>query len=131
MTRFSATRPIKRGDPVSRFDCGLAALNAWLRNHAIRNQDSGASRTFITMADPSTIAGYYSLSAFTVARADVGGLGMAMPDPIPVTLIGRLAVDRRCAGQGLGANLLRDAALRARGAGMISTRPFVTMAERS
>lgn len=113
MTRFSAIRAVARGDAVASFHCGVASLDNWLKRQAIRNQDSGASRTFVTFADDGTIAGYYSLSSFALARAHSGELGTAMPDPVPVTLIGRLAVDHRFAGLGLGASLLQDAVLRA------------------
>lgn len=113
MTAFGATRAIVRGDAVAKFDCGVAYLNNWLKNQAIRNQDSGASRTFVTIAAEGTIAGYYSLSSFSVARVDTGDLGRGLPDPVPVTLIGRLAVDVRFKGLGLGGSLLQDAALRA------------------
>lgn len=112
MTAFSATRAIERGDAVANFDCGVAYLNNWLKNQAIRNQDSGASRTFVTIADDA-IAGYCSLSWYSVARADTGERGTGMPDPVPLTLIGRLAVDERFEGHGLGESLLQDAALRA------------------
>jgi len=110
---FGDPRAIKRGDAVAKFDCGVVSLNNWLKNQAIRNQDSGASRTFVSICDDGTIAGYYCLSAFSVAQSDVGGTGHGMPDPVPVTLIGRLAVDVRFAGHGLGRSLLRDAVLRA------------------
>lgn len=113
MTTFSPPRAIARHDPVATFDCGVASLDRWLKNQAIRNQDSGTSRTFITITDDGTIAGYYSLSSFAVVRAETGAFGKGMPDPVPTTLIGRLAVDRRFEGHGLGASLLQDAATRA------------------
>lgn len=113
MTRFSAPRALEKGDPVARFDCGVDGLNSWLRTLALRNHRVGGSRTFVSMADDGTIAGYYSLSAFSVVRALAGGEAAGLPDPIPATLIGRLAVDQRFAGQGLGASLLQDAARRA------------------
>jgi ribosomal protein S18 acetylase RimI-like enzyme len=113
VTTFSTTRAIAHGDAVATFDCGVACLNNWLRNQAVRNQDSGASRTFVTVAGDGTIAGYYSLSSYSVARADTGDRGEGMPDPVPVTLIGRLAVDVRFRGHRLGESLLQDAALRA------------------
>ena len=113
MTAFGQPRGLMRGDLVARFDCGVVSLDNWLKNQATRNQESGASRTFVTMAEDGAIAGFYSLSSFSIARADSGPTGQNMPDPVPVTLIGRLAVDRRFARQGLGQSLLQDAVLRA------------------
>lgn len=102
-----------KGDPVGRFDCGVDGLNSWLRTLALRSQRVGGARTFVSMADDGSIAAYYSLSAFSVVRALTGEAGTAMPDPIPATLIGRLAVDVRFSGRGLGASMLQDAARRA------------------
>ncbi|MCY7412296.1 MAG: GNAT family N-acetyltransferase [Salinibacterium sp.] len=113
MTQFSPPRALQRGDPVGSFDCGVESLNNWLRTLAIRNQEAGASRTFVTIADDQTIAGYYSLSSFTIIRESAGKIGRGLPDPIPATLIGRLAVDQRFGGAGLGTSLLRDAVERA------------------
>ena len=113
MTFFSSPRALQRGDRVGRFDCGVDSLNAWFRTLAIRSQESGASRTFVTFSDDGAIAGYYSLSSFTIARALTENLPGGMPDPVPVTLIGRLAVDQRFRGLGLGASLLQDAVMRA------------------
>lgn len=110
---FTKPRALDRGDRVGVFDCGVASLNSWFKTLALKNQEAGASRTFVTTADDDSIAGYYSLSSFTIAHESTGSFGTWMPDPIPATLIGRLAVDRRFTGLGLGASLLQDAALRA------------------
>lgn len=113
MSLFSTPRALQRGDRVGSFDCGVNSLNAWFRTLALRNQEAGVSRTFVTFADDDSIAGYYSLSSFTIARELTDGFGQGLPDPIPATLIGRLAVDQRFRGVGLGASLLQDAVLRA------------------
>ena len=113
MTTFSPPRALLRGDRVGSFDCGVASLNSWFRTLALKNQEAGGSRTFVTNDQDGSIAGYYSLSSFTIAREATGDFGAELPDPIPVTLIGRLAVDQRFKGLGLGASLLRDAAVRA------------------
>jgi len=114
MTVFTPPRGLGRGDPVANFDCGQASLNRWLADQAVRNQESGASRTFVTIAEDGAIAGYYALSSFSVARAAAGPPAEDdPPDPVPVSLIGRLAVDHRFAGLGLGQSLLKDAVRRA------------------
>lgn len=113
MTTFTPPRALQRGDPVGTFDCGVPSLNNWFRTLALTNQISGGSRTFITFADDRKIAGYYCLSSFAVARAVTGDLGTHLPDPVPAILIGRLAVDLRFRGHGLGASLLQYAFVRA------------------
>jgi len=98
-------------DPAA-FDCGEPALNDWLRLQALKNEASGASRTYVVCA-ADRIVGYYALATGAIARAAATGkVRRQMPDPIPVMIIGRLAVDTGYQGRGLGYGLLRDALLR-------------------
>ena len=113
MSVSATPRALQQGDRVGTFDCGVASLNNWFRTLAVKNQAAGASRTFVSATDDGAIAGYYSLSSFAITRKQAGEFGAGMPDPIPATLIGRLAVDLKFRGAGLGASLLRDASLRA------------------
>lgn len=85
-----------------------------MRSRALKNEKTGASRTFVSVdADSGLVAGYYCLSASSLARDDAPStLRRNMPDPIPVILIGRLAVDKRFKGLGLGASLLQEAVLK-------------------
>lgn len=56
---------------------------------------------------------FYFLATGSVMQAGLPGrIRRNMPDPLPVMVLGRLAVDRACAGQGLGKALVRDAILR-------------------
>jgi len=97
---------------VSKFDCGEPVLNDWLRRRALQNQQSGASSTYVVL-DKMRVVGYYSLAAGSVARETAPGrVRRNAPDPVPVVVLGRLAVDRDFQGQGLGRALLRDAILR-------------------
>ena len=97
---------------VSVFDCGELELNDWLRRRAFSNQQSGASSTYI-ISDGPRVVGYYSLAAGSVTReAALGQVRRNMPEPVPVVLLGRLAVDQSFQGRGLGRALLRDAVLR-------------------
>jgi GNAT superfamily N-acetyltransferase len=97
---------------LSEFNSGEPALDDWLRRRAVRNEESGASRTYIVRAG-NKVTGYYSLAAGAVAHAESPGrIRRNMPDPIPVMILGRLAVDRGFQGQGIGAGLLKDAILR-------------------
>ncbi|GAA2073841.1 GNAT family N-acetyltransferase [Pseudolysinimonas kribbensis] len=82
---------------------------------AIRNEVANASRTFVSIErETDVVAGYYCLSSSSIAREHSGRLlgGHGTPNPIPVILIGRLAVDERFTGQGLGASLLQDAVIK-------------------
>jgi len=102
------------------FDCGMDSLNDWLKRRARANQVSGASRTYVVTDEEGRVAGYYCLAsgALTLAQAP-GGVRRNMPDPIPMAILGRLAVDRNWQGHGLGAALLRDAVERTRAASNI------------
>lgn len=95
------------------FDCGESVMNDWLRRRALGNQSSGASRTFVVADDALSVRAYYSLAAGAVDHATAfSAIRRNMPDPIPVMVLGRLAVDLSYHGKGLGADLLRDAILR-------------------
>lgn len=111
---FRSPRPLLATDDVSTFDCGAASLNVWLRTRALKNERMGASRTFVSIdSDTGAVAGYYCLSASSLLLDGApGGLRRNMPDPIPVILIGRLAVGEAFKGRGLGASLLQHAVLK-------------------
>lgn len=96
------------------FDSGEPALDDWLRRRALRNESSGGSRTYVVCTDPGQrVVAYYCLAAGATAHAVAPGrVRRNMPDPIPVMILGRLAVDRAFQGRGLGRGMLRDAILR-------------------
>ena len=97
---------------VEAFDCGIPPLNEWLKRRALRNETSGASRTYVVCID-GKVVGYYGLATGAIVRAAAPKpIQRNMPDPIPVVVLGRLAVDRDHGGQGIGSALLRDAILR-------------------
>ena len=78
----------------------------------MQNQQSGASSTYVVL-DKTRVAGYYSLAAGSVARETTPGrVRRNAPDPVPVVVLGRLAIDKDYQGEGLGRALLRDAILR-------------------
>ena len=94
------------------FDSGHESLDDWLRRRARSNQVSGASRTYV-VCDHERVVGYYCLSSGALAAIEApGALRRNMPDPIPMAILGRLAIDRSRQGEGLGASLLQDAVLR-------------------
>lgn len=107
-------RPIAASDDVTGFDCGEPSLNEWLRERALSNEASRASRTFVFASSDGTVLGYYCLSLYAVDRAlGPGRFTRGQPRMVPAALIGRLAVDIRMAGRGLGGSLLQDAVNRA------------------
>ena len=104
--------PLADAHELNDFFCGIASLDDWLKRRARANQVSGASRTFVA-ADNHRVVGYYALASGAIAvGSSVGRFRRNMPDPIPVAVLGRLAVDRSRQGQGLGRALFRDCALR-------------------
>ena len=105
--------PLQPDHIVTGFSCGEESMDAWLRQHALRNQESGASRTFVVTTDDSCVVGYYSLAAGHLVAIDaVGRFRRNMPDPLPVVVLGRLAVDIRFQHRGLSRAMVRDALLR-------------------
>lgn len=110
---ISAPQPLSDKHDCSEFDCGEPLLNDWLKRRALANQSSGASRTFVAVDDRQRVMGYYALAAGAVAhRESTGAIRRNMPDPLPVMVLARLAVDRGAQGKQLGGALLKDAVLR-------------------
>jgi len=109
---LSAPTPLTEHHDLAAFDSGESSLDDWLKRRALANQVSGASRTFVVCED-HRVAGYYALASGAVMAASVPGkFRRNMPDPIPVVLLGRLAIDCAWQGRGLGRGLVQDAALR-------------------
>jgi len=112
--RLAAPVPLHAGLSVDDFRCSAPALEKWLRERAHANQASGASRCFVACDEHHRVIGYYALSAGSMSHeAAPGRLRRNMPDPIPVIVLGRLAVHADWTAQGIGKGLLKDAVLRA------------------
>lgn len=113
MSGYSAPRPIRAGDEVSTFDGGEPSLDEYLRTRALANHVEGASRCFVTCHN-GRVVGFYALASAAVERRSTPGrVRRNMPDPVPVILLSRLAIDEKEQGKGLGKQLLRDAIARA------------------
>lgn len=107
-----APEPLADHHAFADFDSGVPSLDAWLERRASANQASGASRTFV-VCDDARVVGYYALaSSAVVPAAAPGRFRRNMPDPVPVVVLGRLAVARSHHGQGLGHALFQDAGRR-------------------
>jgi len=106
--QLSPPEPIAAEHDLSAFECGEPALDDWLQQRALKNE-SRFSRTWVVCEGKPVVA-YYCIAAGAVERAAAPGkLRRNAPDSIPVAILGRLAVTRSHAGQGLGADLLADA----------------------
>src|SRR5436305_9057026 len=111
MGLVSAPEPLAPDHELDVFESGVATLDEWLKRRARRNELEGASRTFVVCA-ARRVVGYYSLAAGSVSHhVAIGKVRRNMPDPVPVVLLGRLAIDRAWQGRGLGADMLRDVAI--------------------
>jgi GNAT superfamily N-acetyltransferase len=109
---LNAPEPLTTQHETGVFDSGVTSLDDWLRRRALQNQVSGASRTFVVTEDTLVVA-YYALASSAVAPVLASGrFRRNMPDPIPVVVLGRLAVARSHQGRGLGRALFQDAARR-------------------
>jgi GNAT superfamily N-acetyltransferase len=126
---ISAPEHLTAAHDVSAFDSGAPDLDSWLRKRALANEASGASRTYVVCAG-GRVVGYYALATGGVAQeAAPGRVRRNMPDPVPVMILGRLAVDRAWQGRNLGGSLLRDAVMRTlRAAGIGGIRAILVTA---
>jgi GNAT superfamily N-acetyltransferase len=100
----------------SDFSCGSAELDRYIREFASQDVRGNVARVFVATDGGSSVLGYYSLSATSYRRDDLPAEhAKRLPRyPVPAALLGRLAVDGRATGQGLGAHLLMDAIDRVR-----------------
>jgi predicted N-acetyltransferase YhbS len=105
--------PLGAEHRIDDFRCSEESLERWLKERARRNDLQGASKTYVVAAGRDVV-GYYCLSAGAIVRASSPpAIRRNMPEPIPVILLGRLAVHMAWGGKGIGSGLLKDAVLRA------------------
>ena len=105
-----APQPLEPQHRTAAFDRGDDGLNRWLQQRALAHQGSGASRTFVVCDGACVVKAFVALASGAVAvAASPGRFRRNMPDPIPVVVLARLAVDQSVQGQGLARALLADA----------------------
>ena len=126
---LSSPEPLRDDHHIDAFDSGEPVLDDWLRRRARANQASSASRTYVVCEGRHVVA-WYALASGAIAQTGVPGrFRRNMPDPIPVVVLARLAVDRHYQGRGIGRALFRDAARRvAHAADTIGIRGIVVHA---
>jgi GNAT superfamily N-acetyltransferase len=109
---LSAPEKLSTAHDLSQFQCGEPELDDWLKRRALHNEESGASRTYVVRTGRKVV-GYYALAAGAAAHSNAPSrVKRNMPNPVPVMVIGRLAIDSGYQGRGIGSALLRDAVLR-------------------
>ena len=111
MGKITAPRPLAQTDDRAAFDCGHAVLNHWFQRHAWGNERDNASRTYVMVeAETDKIVGYVTLATGQIERAFLQKSKQRnMPDPVPVLILGQLAIDVGYQGQGIGSDLLQFA----------------------
>lgn len=110
MTALSRPRPLTAAHDVEGFDCGEAELNHWLLARALEAQRSRTANTYVACRG-HRVVGYYSMANGAVAHTGTKSkVRRNTPNPIPATILARLAVDTSEKGRGLGRDLLIDAA---------------------
>ena len=121
--------PLAAHHDVTQFSSGVPTLDAWLRGKPRLSEAKGGARTYVA-CDGNGVAGFYSLAASSVERRRVSSrIGCGMPDPVPVILLGQLAVDEHYRARRLGSDLLVDAAGRClAAAGLVGARALVVHA---
>jgi GNAT superfamily N-acetyltransferase len=111
MGALSAPRPLSEGDVATGFECGRASLDSWFRSKAWSNQILGVSRTNVVLDDGRVVA-FVTLSSGHLAREWLPkSMQRDQPNPVPMTVLGRLAVAKTHQGRGLGRFMLKFAFL--------------------
>lgn len=110
--KLSAPKKLSELHQLEHFQSGEESLDRWIKQRALKNERDGASRTYVVCSE-NQVVGYYCLANGAIAsQIATGKARRNMPDPIPVMVIGRLAVDQNWQGRGIGKALLRDGILR-------------------
>lgn len=112
MGKITPPTRLRPDHDISEFRSIEPELDDWLRRKALKNESSGACRTYV-VTDGEKVIGFYCIATGAVAQAEAPGrVRRNMPDPVPVIILGRLAVHKDWAGQKIGQGLVKDAILR-------------------
>lgn len=106
---LSAPQPINDQHNISDFDSGVPVLDDWLKRRARANHAAGASRTYV-VCNSDLVVAFYALASGAVELATATSrVRRNMPDPVPVAVLGRLAIEQSFQHRGLGRALIKDA----------------------
>jgi len=114
VTELRPVRRVEANDEFDAFDCGVPALDEWLKRFALSDQRAGASVTYVLAREQRTV-GFYTLAPHAIESEGVPKrlrAGLPRLRPVPVILLARLGLDRSAQGSGLGGDLLKDALAR-------------------
>ena len=110
---LSAPEPLADHHQLDDFDSGEPSLDDWLKRRALKNQVNGSSRTYV-VCEGDAVIGYYCLAAGAIDHAEAPStMKRNRPDPVPVLVLGRLAIHKDHHQKGIGTALLNDAIRRA------------------
>ena len=110
---LSAPEPLADHHRLDDFDSGEPSLDDWLKRRALKNQVNGSSRTYV-VCEGNAVTGYYCLAAGAIDHAEApSAMKRNRPDPVPVLVLGRLAIHKDHHQKGIGTALLNDAIRRA------------------
>jgi GNAT superfamily N-acetyltransferase len=129
---FLKPRRLEKGESLKGFSCGVPLIDTWARERAVSAVKHGTAVPYVSFTVDEEVAGFYTLSAYSIDRDGVTGgrLRRNTPERIPAILIGMLGVSQQFQGKGLGWKLLYDAVMRARsisqqlGSRAISVEPY-------
>ena len=106
---LSAPQPLADQHRLADFDSSVPSLDDWLKRRAAKNQTNGSSRTYV-VCEGDAVIGYYCLAAGAIGHAEApSSMKRNRPDPVPVLVLGRLAIHKEHHQKGIGTALLNDA----------------------
>lgn len=133
MDKIFLTNTLNSNHKKEDFDCGKDLLNGYIHRQASQDVKRKISACFVLANDDGVVKGYYTLSSLSIHRNQlpleiVKRLPSSYSD-LPVTLLGRLALDKSIIGQGWGEALLVDALKRAYFASVQSVASMAVVAD--
>ncbi len=114
MREISGVERLSKHHDLEHFDCGShESLNSWLKKYALQSESNNSACTYV-LHRQNIVVGYYAISAGSIMReqATLRAAQRQSSHPVPVSLIGRLAIDTKEQGRKLGSALLKDALIR-------------------
>jgi ribosomal protein S18 acetylase RimI-like enzyme len=119
---------LHEGHVTSSFNCGVEALDRWLRESAGRGSAQDTGRTFVWHEGDGVVVAYYTLAGHVLHRDNLSrSQARSLPAEVPAILLAKLALDTGLHSQGLGAELLVEALTRCVQAGQLVASRYVVV----